>query len=140
MNTLYLTWPEQILFQALPSGLTEGWKLATESLGFVDTPERRELRLSLVRVHDQRLKDLRDKVQKAQTVEEVATHIQDMDLKGIDDDDIASLFFGLGPAYISNIVQYMLRTAKADRELEGITALTVIRHSLLNSFLAASRK
>ncbi len=140
MNTLYLTWPEQILFQELPSGLTEGWKIDTEHLGFVDTPERRELRLSLVRIHDRRLLDLREKVQKAQTIEEVASYIQDMDLKGIDDDDIASLFFGLGPTYISSLIQHMLRTVTTDRELEGITALTVIRHSMLNAFLAASKK
>lgn len=140
MNTLYLTWPEQILFQALSSGLTEGWKIDTEHRGFVDTPERRELRLSLVRLHDPRLMELREKVQKAQTIEEVTTYIQNMDLKGIDDDDVASLFFGLGPAYMSNIIQFMLKNATTDRELEGITALTVIRHAMLNSFLAASKK
>ena len=139
MNTLYLTPNEQQLFKALSADLREGWTIEAETHGYADSPERRDLRLALVRIHDPKLVAFRDQVQRAQTIEEVAQLVHLEDLKDVDSDDMASLFFALGPDFLSHLISTLLKSAASDTDIEGVTALTVIRHEILQSFLAVSR-
>lgn len=134
MNTLHLTPAERPLFEALPAALREGWIVEHEGLGYADTPARMELRLALLRIHDPALIELRKKTQTAQTVQEVADAIASMDLAEVDDDDLASLFFALGPDYLSRLIIHLLQTAATDKDVEAVTGLTVIRHSILEAF------
>lgn len=140
MNTLHLTPAELSVFTSLPDSLREGWKTEHEGLGYVDMPERMELRMALVRLHDPKLLALRQRTQAAQTVEEVASAIASMDLSDVDDDDLASLFFALGPDYLSRLIIHMLQHAKTDKDVEDVTGLTVIRHSILQAFHSVSHK
>jgi len=139
MTTLYLTPSEQQLFQALPSDLREGWTVEAETHGYNDTPPRMELRMALLRIHDPRLVAFREQVQTAKTIEEVVELIKLEDLSKVDEDDMAALFFALGPQYISSMIEVMLGEVTTDKDVEGITALTVIRHTILQAFVTTSR-
>lgn len=140
MNTLHLTPAERPLFEALPADIREGWNVVHEGLGYVDTPARMELRLALLRIHDPALLELRRRTQTAQTVQEVAEAIASMDLSDVDDDDLASLFFALGPDYLSRLITHLLQNVGTDKDLEDVTGLTVIRHSILEAFHSVSAK
>jgi hypothetical protein len=129
---------EMALFRQLPDALQEGWQTEHEGWGYVDTPVRLEMRLALVRVHDPDMQRLRTIVQQAQTVEEVANTIMSMDLSSVDDNDLASLMFGMGPTLIGQCMLYALRSAASDEDINRIAALSFVRHSILASFAAAA--
>lgn len=139
MNILHLTPFEQSLFEALPSALREGWKVETENRGYADSPEKMEIRMALLRVHDPKLLKLREKTSTAKTPDEVAAIINETDLHGVDEDDLASLFFAMGPATVSSLIVYMIPKAETDKDLEDVTALAFIRHEILNAFQSVSR-
>lgn len=134
MNTLYLTVEEQKLFDALSSDMREGWQTQMEEGRYEDSADKQMIRLSLVRLHDPRLLKLRAQAEQAGSIEEVASLIQDMNLEDVDEDDLAELFFALGPAVLSRLILDLLTAANSDGDVEGVTALTVIRHSILTSF------
>lgn len=133
MNTLYLTAEEQRLFDALSSDMREGWQTQMEDERYADSADKQMIRLSLVRLHDPRLLKLKKQAEQAGSIEEVATLIQSMNLKDVDEDDLAELFFALGPAALSRLIVDLLAAAKSDSDVEGVTALTIIRHSILTS-------
>ncbi len=139
MNTLYLTGTEQAIFDVLPKILTEGWKTERELLTYEDSPERRQLRLALLRLHDPALIALREKTQQSHSVKEVAEMIAEMDMRKVDEDDLASLFFALGPNDLSLLIKHLLRAAESDKDVEGVTALTVVRHAVLQAFHSVAR-
>jgi hypothetical protein len=139
MNTLHLTPGEQQLFDALPGDLREGWQTQAETLTYADTPAKREVRLGLMRLHDPLLLKVRDATQHSSTAMEMVDVLKNINLKDVDEDDIASLFFALGPNDMSHLIAHLLQNAKTDLDLEGITALTVIRHSILEAFDSVSR-
>jgi hypothetical protein len=139
MKTLFLTPQEQAVFDALSDDLKEGWETEGETLTYDDTPQKRMIRLSLLRLHDPVLLELRDRAEKAQSPEELANLLHDLDLKDIDDGDLASLFFALGPVVLSQLISHLLGAVTNDKDIEGVTALTVIRHSILSSFRSVSR-
>ncbi|MEK7218892.1 MAG: hypothetical protein AAB728_05515 [Patescibacteria group bacterium] len=131
---LWLTAAERTIFDALPAPLQDGWELKEETLAFTDTAERRTARLSLVRLHDQKLLALRDKVQKATSPEDVASLLAEIDLRDVTEGDLAELFFALGPDALTRLITPLLREAKTDGDLDDLASLLTIRHSLLESF------
>lgn len=139
MRTLHLTMQEQVLFDTLPDALREGWETEAETLSYEDTPQRRMIRLSLLRLHDPKLLAFREQAKQAQSAEEIAVLMESIDLKDVDEGDLAELFFALGPVTLSLLIAALLRTVKTDTDIEGITALTVIRHSVLASLQPVSR-
>ena len=138
MNPLFLLREEQAAFEALSSDLREGWEVEMETATYEDSVEKQIMRLSILRLHDPTLKELRDKAQSAGSVEEVATLLQDFDLKDVDEDDLAELFFAMGPTILSQLIASLLASAKTDDDIEGITALTTIRHSVLHALAPSS--
>ncbi len=130
---------EQVLFDTLPDALREGWETEAETLSYEDTPQRRMIRLSLLRLHDPKLLAFREQAKQAQSAEEIAVLMESIDLKDVDEGDLAELFFALGPVTLSLLIAALLRTVKTDTDIEGITALTVIRHSVLASLQPVSR-
>ena len=134
MSKLFLTKEEQSVFDQLSADLKEGWDATLESLQYQDTMERQIMRLSLIRLHDPKLQALRSASQNAQTVDDVVAIVSDFDLKNIDEDDLAELFFAMGPNVMSGLIVLQLQSVKTDADIEGVSALTVIRHSLLESF------
>jgi hypothetical protein len=134
MNTLYLTDKEKILFDMLPEDLREGWTVEKEVISFIDTYQKLQVRLALLRVHDPDVKSLRTKIQHAQQLDEVEKSLRDFDLKKISDDDMAALFFALGPALVTRMIFKSLQEVKDDKDMESLTALTVIRNTILASY------
>ena len=138
MNTLFLFQEEQSTFEALSPALREGWEVETETATYEDSAEKQIMRLSILRLHDPTLKELRQKAQNANSAEEIATLLQDFDLKDVDEDDLAELFFAMGPTVLSQLISSLLASAKTDDDVEGITALTTIRHSVLHALIPSS--
>ncbi len=138
MSTLHLTQKERRVFEKLADSLREGWTVESETLTYDDTPPRQMMRLSLVRLHDPKLLALRKQAEKCRSIEEAAVLMAGIDLKDVNDDDIAALFFGLGPAVIDQLIAEELPRVKNDQELEGIAALSQIRHSILSALLSAA--
>ena len=133
MNTLYLTVEEKKIFDVLPVNLKEGWDVQVESRTYEDSPERRAARLSLMRLHDPKLLAFREKAQKVSSEEELKVLIRTMDLNGVIDDDLAELFFALGPVLLGQMIVSLLRDARSEKDVQDIAPLTDIRESQLNA-------
>ena len=134
MATLYLTPTEQKLFEKLSPELREGWEVEAEKLVFEDTPQKRRIRLSIMRVNDPWMKALTDRVASVNSEQELASLIEGIDLKGISSDDLTEIFFGLGPDALSWPIGAQLVEAASDQDVEAASALSTIRHYLLEQF------
>lgn len=133
MTVLHLTEAEQKLFDALPADVKEGWTVENESRMFTDSPKRYAMRLSFLRLRDPQLLELKEKLQGAKP-EQIASLLQEVDLKDVQQSDLAELFFALGPAPIYTLIEYTLKNAQSDREVEAVAGLGLIRGALLKSF------
>jgi len=138
MKNVYLTSAEQEVFNRLSEAVKDGWEVVQEELTYADTREKQIMRLSLVRLHDPSLLSLRNKALKMGSISEVVSLIQAMDLSLIDEDDLAELSFALGPIMMSHLITLLLVKVTSDTEMEGVTALTVIRHAILRSLQRVS--
>jgi hypothetical protein len=134
MQTLHLTVQEQALFDALSDALQEGWLTRPETLTFEDSPQKKLTRLSLVRLHDPKLLALRERAMQISSIEEMTALLQNADLADVEDDDVAALFFAMGPTVLSGLIELQLRTAQTDTDIEGVAALTTIRNAMLVSY------
>ena len=103
-----------------------------------DSPERRRMRLYLLRLHDPHLQAFVEEAKKRDTPEALIQLIYNTNLAGVDDSDLAELFFVLGPNALSALIQKMLLECKTDSDLQDIAALTEIRHSLFASLSSPS--
>ncbi len=138
MKTLYLTPTETSVFATLPEAVRDGWELEKEVLTYADTSEKQVLRLSLIRLHDPSLIHLRDKALEAATIEEVTALIHSMDVRLVDEDDLAELCFAIGPSMLSRLIVSLMKMVTNDKEMEAVTALTLIRHAILRSLQPVS--
>ncbi len=138
MNPLYLTSSEQALYDNLSVDMKDGWEVETEELTYDDTYEQQIIRLSLVRLHDPSLIALRDKAAQSSSLEEVAGLIRTVDLKMVEEDDLAELCFAIGPSALSHLISLLLTQVQTDKDIEGVTALSVIRHAVLRSLQRVS--
>ena len=130
LNVLHLTDTERAIWRTLKPEIQEGWTIEPENGNFRDSPERRRMRLHLLKLRDPRLLDFQEKAKKASTVDALTALILETDLKGVNDADLAELFFAIGPGPIGKIVESMLGAASVDTDIEDIAALTTIRRSL----------
>lgn len=136
MNTLYLTQAEHKTFDAFSDALKDGWEVEAETAQYTDTRQKQLIRLSLVRLHDPKLVALRESVQKCSTKEEVIALLQEKDLTDVGNDELAELFFALGPATLSGLIYAVLAQSSTDKDLEALAALTLIRHTMLSALTA----
>ncbi len=136
MNELFLTAVEQKLFDALSSDLREGWNVELESDSPTETSEHIRMRLYLLQLNDPKLVSFRERIKACETSDALAAQIAKMDLSGVSDEDLAELFFALGPNALSFLIADGLTNAKTDTDLDAIEALMLIRHSLLTAMHA----
>ncbi len=136
MNTLYLTAGERGIFAKLSDALREGWNAEDEKGDFSDSEEKLSMRMALLRLHDPKLLDVQ-KQAAGLSSEKLAALLAQTNLKGVSDDDLAELTFAIGPSILSKLIAGLLLQVKTDEELEDISALTLIRHSLLQSYVSA---
>lgn len=138
-TVIHLTAAEQLLWVKVPQNLQSGWTVETETGTWRDSPERRRMRMQLVHLKDPKLLAFMEKAKSAVSADALAALLSETDLQGVDDADIAELFFALGPAAVGKLIELMLTTAKTAADIEGIAALTTIRRSLYASLLSTSR-
>jgi hypothetical protein len=134
-KTLHLTKGERALFDKLPDNLREGWEVQDETRVFKDTPEKRRMRLELMRVSSPQLRDFQKKAPEMKTVDELLAAMDGVNLSALDDDDILQLYFAMGPGAVGALIVAHLSEAADDSAVEGVSALSLIRFGLLNSLL-----
>jgi len=137
MTTLHLTAEEKELFEKLSEELRDGWTVEEEVQTFEDTPQKAQIRLRLLRIHDPKLLAFVEEAKGAKNADELAKLLGDMDLSGVAETEIGKLFFALGPGALGNIVESLLKQAKKDKDVEDIVAITTIRYELLASLQSA---
>jgi hypothetical protein len=137
-TTLYLTESERALWSGISPKLQSQYAVEHEVGNWRDSPGRRRMRMQLVQLRDPKLLAFLESAKAAQSAEALAALLMDTDLQGIADADIAELFFALGPAAVSSLIASMLGRVASDSDLQGIAALTTIRHSLYASLASVS--
>lgn len=131
MDTLFLTAEERKVFEGLSSDIKEGWNVKEESSVPEDSSERIGIRLQLLHLRDVKLQAFQKKAHILSSAEDLSSLIESTDLSGVAEADLAELAFALGATNVSVLLGSMLREVKSDDDLIGISALAVIRHSLL---------
>lgn len=134
MNTLFLYTEEAEAYAACSSDIQSGWKVEDEKYTAADSFEKRKVRMQLMHLRDPKLKVFLDHAAKCSAPKEVAEHLHNTDLTHIDTADLAELFFALGPTVLTLLINFMLKDITSDEEVEGVAALTLIRHKLLEAF------
>lgn len=132
LQTAFLTEQEQQQFSVLPKELRDGWSIELEKFPIKDSEEKRLVRMSLLRIRDPKLTLLREKAENGD-IDALIDSIKNTDLSGVNEEDLQQIFFAIGPVTLTKLIEYMIPTAQIDKEVEGVTALTVIRHSLLSA-------
>ncbi|MEK7563177.1 MAG: hypothetical protein AAB544_02170 [Patescibacteria group bacterium] len=138
LNILHLTDAERAIWRTLKPEIQEGWTVEPENGNFRDSPDRRCMRLHLLKLRDPKLLDFLEKAKKASTVDGLSALIMGMDLKKVNDADLAELFFAMGPGPIGRCIESMLASTAKDEDIEGVAALTTIRRSLYQAMSPAS--
>jgi hypothetical protein len=139
MTVLHLTTAEQVLWARVPQNFQSDWTVETEAGTWRDSPDRRRIRIQLVKLQDPKLLAFMEKAKITPSADALALLLSETDLKGVMDSDISELFFVLGPAAVGKLIELMLTTAKTKVDLEGIAALTTIRRSLYSALVSTSR-
>ncbi len=138
MHTLILTPVETSLFAKVDTAMREGWDVQSEELTFDDSPEKFHLRLALIRLHDPALVAFRDRVKTMTKPEEIAAEMQKIAPELLLHDDLAALFFAMGPGMLSMMIELLLQEIENDTDLLRLAALTFVRHEILSSYHPAS--
>jgi hypothetical protein len=133
---IYLLQEERALFNKLSDSLQEGWNVVTENLHFEDTPQKQRMRLSIMRPKSGQLMELAKELHACKSEEEFQGLVERIDMKKFPAEDLTELFFGLGPDAISWSVSRLLAGAKTDEDIDAASALSAIRHFLLEHFCA----
>ncbi len=138
MLTLQLTKAEMTLFQALPESVRNGWKTEEELLTFEDTPSRRSMRMSVIKLTDPRLLRLRTQVSELQQKPQDAKKLMDdMDFSDVNDDDLLQLFYAMGPDVLTFMIVQLLQPTANDEDVQMVASLSMIRHLILFAFVEA---
>jgi len=136
-NVLYLTPAERQLFDALASELKEGWETEEEEQSYEDSAERRQVRLDLMELDDGRFEDVILKCGPECSPEDLQKLVSKVDLTGLSERDLWEICFALGPDAMGFLISKLLVDVRDDDHLEGIMALTNLRHELLVSLQPA---
>ena len=132
-TTLYLTKAEQALFEELQASLQDGWSVEIEKLTYKDDAERRQVRLDLMNIDDGHLEAVIAKCGPNCSEEELEKLIAHVDLTKMSQKDLWEICFALGPVAMEYLISKLLIDAKTDAAIEGIMALSHLRHDLLES-------
>lgn len=127
-ETLFLTADERTLFERLPYSLKEGCSVIDDVMEYIDSEDRRRLRMSTVYVQDARLKQFHDKAHSSITIEEATNMLQEIDLRDINQTDVREILYALGPDVLSAIVGLLLRTAGGVDDIHEAAAYSTARH------------
>ncbi len=127
-HTLFLKADERTLFDRLPESMQEGWSVQEDVMDYVDSPDRRRVRMSAICIQDPRLKAFHDRLHASITLEEATQLLQDLDVRTMHDVDVREIVYALGPDVLSAIIALVLRTAASDEDLLDVVAYSTARH------------
>lgn len=127
-HTLFLKADERTLFDRLPESMQEGWSVQEDVMDYVDSPDRRRVRMSAICIQDPRLKAFHDRLHASITLEEATQLLQDLDVRTMHDVDVREIVYALGPDVLSAIIALVLRTAASDEDLLDVAAYSTARH------------
>jgi len=136
MHTLYLTTDEQKLFAKLPADLTKDVPVEEEKIEYEDTPMRRGIRLKQLSVTDASLKKFFGTAALAASEAEFVSMLCSLDLRSVSTDDIAEIMFAVGPDGTGFMIAQALENAESHDAVELATALSLLRHEMLESLTA----
>ncbi len=138
MHTLHLTKEEQKLFAKLSPDLTKDLSVEAETLSYEDTPQRRAIRLKLLKVQDSSILAFLESAKKAKDNEGFIEAVKSVDLTKMSSDDLSELFFAIGPDAIGVILHGVLLAAVSRQDLDVAVSLSTIRHGVLEAFSEAT--
>lgn len=127
-HTLFLKADERTLFDRLPESMQEGWSVQEDVMDYIDSPDRRRVRMSAICIQDPRLKAFHDRLHASITLEEATQLLQDLDVRTMHDVDVREIVYALGPDVLSAIIALVLRTAASDEDLLDVVAYSTARH------------
>lgn len=133
MTHIYLMAGERSAFDALPPDVRSGWQVEEERGTPSDSPEKRSMRMQLLHLRDPKLQGFLQAANAVGSLDAMVALLNDTSLEGVADNDLEELFFALGPEALSVFIAAELTRVQSDHDLEGVVALTVIRHSLLEA-------
>ena len=136
--TLYLRREEAKFFQSLSKDLQDGWQVEEEKGKANERPEELMMRYQMASFDHPSIKTFVESVRGAKSAGEIEKAAASFDLASLPQEQAAELFFVLGTNLIGKIIQYLLQKATRDEDLDGIAALTLIRHFLLEANASVS--
>lgn len=96
-----------------------------------DDVSHRSMRLQLVHLRDQKLLAFVKSASAMDNMEAIVTLLSTTNLQKVDDADLAELCFAMGPVLLTNIVRILLSRTRSDGDLEGVQAVSAVRHTVL---------
>lgn len=132
-NTLYLTEIEKSVFNALSADLREGWILESEAGAYEDSLEKMQVRIELMALEDPQFMKLKADLAGANSEEEAAKLVQNLEFEKIKDRDMGEIFFALGPNVLTSIIGKLLAEVAVDDDLTVVADFSSVRHMLYES-------
>ena len=129
-TALQLRPEERKIFEGLSDGLRDGWQVTEEILSAFERAEELEMRYRMASFDHPACQALVDGVKKAKNAAEIEKVVSQFDIAALSQVQMAELFFTLGTRVLSAMVRYALQRAESDEDLEGVAALTEVRHML----------
>jgi hypothetical protein len=137
-SVLYLRREEKTVFDALRDALKNGWSVEDEPLTSDERPEELRMRYQMAKFEDADLQNLVQLAQESRTPEEFEKTALKFDFAKLPQEQIAEVFFMLGTKLMGKIISYGLQEASSDEDIEGIAALSNVRHLLLEANASVS--
>lgn len=134
-NPMYLTKDEKKMFEKVPEALRKGWTVEEEKMVFEDSPTKVSIRMRNMTIKDPVLLALKEKASSTKAPEEVAKILGTVDLSKISQDDLAELYFAMGPVPLTTIIGNSFKGLTTVEAVAGLASVATIRHGLLLSLI-----
>ena len=131
MATLILRAAEQELAEKLPDSLKDTYLIEEESLTSYERPTDLVVRMRLVASDSH--PEVRDVVLGMLDTLQKGGEIQPDVLDAIPHESLPIVYFGMGALGLCALIEALIPSIETQEDLEGIAALTKVRHLLLES-------
>lgn len=128
---LYLTKEEREMFDKLPAAMKAGWTVETETLKFVDSDEKRAIRVRNLKFQNPAMQKLQSQIQKAASEKEALELAQSIDFPSLSQDDVLELAFAWGPEVFTDMIAAAMPLVSKDGDFASVANLAMLRHGLL---------
>lgn len=133
MSTLYVTSEEKELFQALPDSVTSAWDgdIEVETLESYESSSELIVRMRLVTSdgHPEVREFVFNTLEKLQNGGELHANVLD----DVPSESLPVVFFGIGAIGLAAIIEMTLHKVQDADDLDGLAALSLVRHIILQT-------